>query len=83
MNSATARVRRKVSSEPSQLRRVRAQVDIAVQRDHVPAGDVEAIVAASRRPGRRAEVCEVSRGVRDAVVVIARRRSCARAVSPP
>jgi hypothetical protein len=63
-----------IAAQPLVLHRARRVVDVAVQRDQVPARQVEAVVAGALRPRPGAEVGEVAGGPRRVVVVVARRR---------
>src|SRR4029450_3569106 len=73
----------KIGQQPRVLRRSGACVDVAVQRNDVPAGDIEAVVAAALRSRGIAEVVVVASGAGGDVVVIARTRADARLVPAP
>src|SRR3954470_14600244 len=80
---ALAEVRLEIGTEPLLLRRARVGGDVRVQCNHVPRTEVVAVVAARTRTGLRPEVIEVRRRTLSAVLVIADRRTDARAVPSP
>src|SRR5690606_3453026 len=76
-------VRGEVGREPRELLGAGLDVDLAVQRDDVPGAEVVAVVSLARLAGVLAEVLEVRRRARRAVVVVAGDRPRALAVPSP
>src|SRR3954469_12969198 len=77
------RVRGQIRAQPALLWRSGTHRDVAVQYDDVPGPELVAVVTFRRIVPERAEISEVSRGVRGAVLVIPERRLCAALVAAP
>ena len=82
-DGASARVGRQIGAEPRHLRRGGAHVDLAVQREDVPAAEIVGVVAPPRGPRRGAEVPEIPPCSRRLIVVIAGHRTGAVAMAAP
>src|SRR5262245_9364066 len=84
---AARRAGREVAAEPLLLRAPRFAaanlLAVRVERDQVPPGEIEAVIARRRIPGRLAEIAEVPCGSGGAVLVVADRGSGDRLHAPP
>src|ERR1043166_1256712 len=72
-DDAAPRRRGEIALETRELRGRGADVDLRVERHHVPGAEVVAVVAFPRRPRIAPEITEVRRGARGVVVVYPRR----------
>src|SRR5205823_1714907 len=82
-DNAAARRRGEVVLQPLELRRCGADIDLRVERHHVPGAEVVAVIALPRRPGRAAEVAEIGGSPGGVVVVNPGRGTGTRLVATP